>query len=157
METPALDMGPVGLELGTKVGAWQVYSFRGRGTYGTVYSAVRQDPANRGLVALKLAMYAGDPRFEREVELLSRIRHPSVPRLLDSGEWRSPAGRLHPFVVMEWVEGEPLYVWAARRNPTSRQVVALLAQAAGALQAIHEVSAVHRDVLGIMHLMLPGV
>jgi hypothetical protein len=106
-------------------------------------------------VALKLAIYSADARFEREVELLSRIRHPSVPRLLDAGVWQSPSGGAHPFVVMEWVEGEPLYTWAARRNPSSRQVLALLAQAAGALQAIHEVSAVHRDVKGDNMLVRP--
>ncbi len=90
------------------------------------------------------------------MELLSRIRHPSVPRLLDAGVWHSPVGGAHPFVVMEWVEGEPLYVWAARRNPSSRQVLAVLAQAAGALQATHEVSGVHRDVKGDNMLVRPS-
>jgi hypothetical protein len=146
METPALELDPTALPLGSQVGAWRVYGSRGRGTYGTVYSAVSQEHA--GPAALKLAIYARDPRFEREAELLARIRHPSVPRLLDAGEWKSPAGGAHPFVVMEWVEGETLYAWAARRNPSSRQVLALLAQGARALQATHEVGGVHRDVKG---------
>jgi hypothetical protein len=57
---------------------------------------------------------------------------------------------------MECVEGVPLYTWAERQNPSSRQVLALLAQAAGALQATHEVSSVHRDVKGDNMLVRPS-
>jgi hypothetical protein len=156
MPSSALEVGPTALPLGTKVGTWRVYGIRGQGSYGTVYRAMPEGHALAGPVALKLAINPGDARFEREVELLSRIRHPSVPRLLDAGLWRSPLGGSHPFVVMAWVEGEPLYAWAARRNPSSRRVLSLLAQAAGALQAIHEVNSVHRDVKGDNMLVRPS-
>jgi hypothetical protein len=89
-------------------------------------------------VALKLALNPRDPRFEREAEMLSRIRHPGVPRLIDAGQWRHFSGFLHPYVVMEWVPGEPLYAWVSRHNPSSRQVLRLLARGARALQATHD-------------------
>ncbi|HLL00691.1 MAG TPA: hypothetical protein VK539_08905 [Myxococcaceae bacterium] len=73
--------------------------------YGTVYAAERTDGERTGLAALKLAISPADARFEREAELLARIRHPNVPRLMDAGLWRAPSGGSHPFVVMECVEG----------------------------------------------------
>jgi len=152
----ALDMSLLSLPPGTQVGAWRVLGFRGRGIYGTVYAAQRADSEQSGPAALKLAIYPDDPRFQREAELLARIRHPSVPRLLEAGLWRAPSDGCHPFVVMEYVQGVPLYTWAERQNPSSRQVLAVLAQAAGALQATHEVSSVHRDVKGDNMLVRPS-
>jgi serine/threonine protein kinase len=152
----ALDMSLFSVPRGTLVGGWRVLGFRGRGIYGTVYAAERADREQPGLAALKLAIYPEDPLFEREAELLARIRHPSVPRLIETGRWQAPSGCWHPFVVMECVEGVPLYTWAERCNPSSRQVLALLAHAAGALQATHEVSCVHRDVKGDNMLVRPS-
>jgi hypothetical protein len=154
MDRPELN--PTALPPGTQIGSWRVTGFRGRGVYGSVYRAVQHGHSRGGPAALKLAIYPADPRFEREVELLLRIRHPSVPRLLDAGRWSDGLGRVHPFLVMEWAEGVPLYEWAAQRNPSSRQVLEVLAQAAGALQATHEVSSLHRDVKGANMLVRPS-
>ena len=95
--------------------------------------------------------------MEREVELLSRLSHPGIPRLLDRGGPRPPAGGEYPFFVMEWVQGVALYAWAEQHAASGKQVCRVLAQLARALEAVHAAGAVHRDVSRIMHLMLQGV
>jgi hypothetical protein len=106
-------------------------------------------------VALKLALFAYDPRFLREVELLSRTHHPSVPELLDRGWWLSGSGSSHPYLVMEWVRGVPLYEWGRVHRPTSRQVLTVLAQVAWALEVLHMGQGLHRDVKGDNILVEP--
>jgi predicted Ser/Thr protein kinase len=136
------------LPAGTQVGRWRVEAWRGQGAYGAVYRAVAVDAEHSASVALKLALSPLEMRFEREAQLLSRLSHPSIPRLLERGVLRHASGAEHPFLVMEWVEGTPLYAWAQQHAPSHRRVCQLLAQLARALEALHRSSAVHRDVKG---------
>ncbi len=132
---------------GSLVGPWIVGKQVGIGSNGVVFRAVRQDRPEAGSYALKVALKVGDERFEREAHLLSRVRHPSVPRLESSGRWRSHDGEDYPYLVMQWVEGISLYAWAVEHGLTVRQSLGQLAQAARALEAVHRHGA-HRDVKG---------
>jgi serine/threonine protein kinase len=144
--TPTLH--PELLPPGTRVGPWRVVDPAGRGAHGTVYRALRVGQEHAPPVALKLALFPGDVRFTREVELLSRSHHPHIPHLFDHGEWEHPSGTRHPYIAMEWIDGVPLYDWARLYHPTSQQMLRLLAQLALALQYLHAQDAVHRDVKG---------
>jgi serine/threonine protein kinase len=125
------------------VKAWQ-----GQGGYGAVYRAERVGLRGSEPGALKVSLTAWNWRMEREVELLSRLSHPSIPRLLDRGGRRSPSRDEYPFFVMEWVQGTPLYAWAEQHAPAGPQLCGVVAQLARALEAVHAAGAVHRDVKG---------
>jgi serine/threonine protein kinase len=149
MDSPSVLTPPASLlPLNTVLGGWRVVAWAGCGVHGAVYRAV---PAHAQLappVALKLALRSDDPRFAREAALLSRYPHPSIPRLLDQGSWLSPAGTRHPFLVLEWVDGVPLYD-QPRLHPTpAPQMRRWLLQLAQALATLHAEGAFHRDLKG---------
>ncbi|HEX8705570.1 MAG TPA: protein kinase [Myxococcaceae bacterium] len=133
---------------GTRVKAWRVKAYQGQGAYGAVYRAERVGWRRSEPGALKVSLWLWDARMKREVELLSRLSHPSIPRLLDRGGPWLPSRDEYPFFVMEWVQGPALYAWAEQQAPSGRQVCRVVAQVARALEAIHSAGAVHRDVKG---------
>jgi predicted Ser/Thr protein kinase len=146
---------PDSLRPGALVGPWQVEGYAGRGSYGAVYRARRAGQPHSKPVALKIALFPSDPRFHREVELLSRNPHPGIPQLLDQGVWHASDEVAHPYFVMEWIRGRTLYEWARVHNPSCRDVLQVLAQVAWALEVLHKGECLHRDVKGDNLLVEP--
>ncbi len=133
--------------IGLRVGAYRVEALAGVGGMGHVYRAVRADGQYEGLAALKVLRHEllARPllrRFAIERQALARLAHPNIARLLDAGALDD--GR--PWLLMEWIDGEPIDAWARRRGLTVRQRVALLVQAARAVQFAHERLVIHRDL-----------
>src|SRR4051812_27982290 len=107
-KAPLVKVDPLCLPVGMRIEPWRVMGWRGRGAYGTLYWVEHEGRERTGPFALKLAIHSGDERFEREAWLLAHIHSPYVPRLLTQGVWEHPSGS-YPYLVMEWVDGEPLY------------------------------------------------
>ena len=119
----------------------------GRGGMGVVYRATRD--ADGLEAALKLvATGRWSPvllrRFDREIEVLRRLDHPGIARLLDHGSFAFAGGEL-PYLAVELVAGDDLRA-AAARLPALRDKVALLVRVCRAIGHAHERGVVHRDL-----------
>ncbi len=108
-------------ESGDAVGAWRLLALLGRGGMGDVYLAERSDGAFEHRAALKLLRRGIDSdsirlRFLRERQVLARLEHPNIARLLDGG---TAAGR--PYFVLEYVDGKPIDAYCSARALRSRR------------------------------------
>jgi serine/threonine protein kinase len=75
-----------------------VKAFQGQGGYGAVYRAERVGFRRSQPGALKMSLGWLNGRMEREVQLLSRLNHPSIPRLLDrGGRYPTKGGNHHMY------------------------------------------------------------
>ncbi|MCU0616632.1 MAG: serine/threonine protein kinase [Gemmatimonadaceae bacterium] len=136
-----------GLPVGTLLGPWRLGAPLGEGGMGTVHEAHRADGAFEKRVAIKLVRTAWRSpalirQFQRERTLLARLEHPGIARVLDAGV--SDAGV--PFLVMEYVDGQPITTWCDARRATVRERVRLVAAACDAVQAAHAQLIVHCDL-----------
>lgn len=119
----------------------------GEGGMGTVFRA--KDERLQRDVAVKLIkadLFHNDTvrlRFEQEARAVAKIDHPSVIAIYDSGE--AEEGSL--YMVMEWLHGQDLGQVLDAQGPGSpKQIVSVLRQVAGALEAAHSKNLVHRDI-----------
>src|SRR5438034_1083548 len=126
------------LDIGTRVGPYEVAGVLGSGGMGEVYSA--RDLRLGRTVALKFLAGEFDAgalaRFEREARTASSLNHPNICTIHDIGEFD---GR--PFLVMEHLQGHTL----AGPLPAA-ELVAKAIQICSALEHAHRHGVVHRDV-----------
>lgn len=119
----------------------------GEGGMGAVWLAHRSDGLYEGQVAIKfLRLIATDPagarRFQREGQLLARLKHPNIAQLIDAGVASGSA----PYLVLEYVQGQPIDVWCAERSLTIRARIELLLQVLSAVSHAHGKLILHRDL-----------
>lgn len=86
-------------------------------------------------------------RFRAEARMLAALRHPGVVAVHDVGQATLADGTPVDYLVMEYVEGEPLGHWIGRAGRLdAASAMSVVAQAADALHAAHVAGIVHRDV-----------
>jgi predicted Ser/Thr protein kinase len=127
---------------GQYISRYRILRTLGRGGMGVVYLAEQSNPRRR--VALKrLAGAIGDSalaRFRREAELLARLSHPGIARIVEVDA--DAGGR--PFLVMEYIDGRDLAAHCADLARDAR--LSLLARVADAVEHAHARGVVHRDL-----------
>lgn len=132
---------------GIKIGPYRVLEAIGHGGMGTVYRAVRDDDEFHQEVAIKLISRELDEsllyeRFRIERQILAKLEHPNIARLLDGGTTED--GLL--YYVMECVHGESLTRYCDSRNLSIAARIQLLSKVCDAVAYAHRNLVVHRDL-----------
>lgn len=132
---------------GQEFGPYRLMELLGEGGMGQVWLAVRSDGLFERRVALKLLRSGfGDEglhqRFARERQILARLAHPHIARLLDAGV----AGNGQPYLALEFVRGDPITDFADQHGLDLRHRIELFLQVCAAVSHAHANLVVHRDL-----------
>jgi non-specific serine/threonine protein kinase/serine/threonine-protein kinase len=128
-------------------GSYRVLGELGEGGMGIVYLAERSDGQFTRRVAIKrIGSAAPDSellrRFRDERQILARLDHPNIARLLDAGLDATGV----PYLVMEHVEGVRITSFCREKNLGVRERLALFLKVCAAVQHAHQHLVIHRDI-----------
>jgi non-specific serine/threonine protein kinase/serine/threonine-protein kinase len=147
LENPASADGgaPRGDLDGRRIGPYEVGPRIGAGGMGDVYRA-RDTRLNRSVaIKVRADRFAARPdlreQFTREAKAISALNHPRICLVHDVGQHESI-----DFLVMEYVEGEPIDVYCDRRGLSTRQRLSLFSTVCEAVHYAHQNLVVHRDL-----------
>jgi serine/threonine protein kinase/Flp pilus assembly protein TadD len=134
-------------EIGRRVGAYMIIREIGQGGMGTVYLAARADGYFEKQVAIKVLNRGAATedvvrRFRAEREVLARLDHPNIARLMDAGT--TDDGR--PYFVMEYIDGVPIIRFVEERGLEFNERLDLFLKVSAAVEAAHRNSVIHRDL-----------
>jgi len=130
-----------------RLGPYQLLEEIGQGGMGTVYRARRADEEFHREVAIKVVSRGMNTdfvlrRFRSERQILADLTHPNITTLLDGGT--TPDGL--PYLVMEFVSGEPITTHCDGRKLDLRARLALFHKVCLALEYAHQKRVIHRDL-----------
>ncbi len=138
--------------------SYRLVSELGRGGFGSVYLAERADGQYDQRVALKrlnlgaFTSAAALARFRQERQILARLSHPHIARLLDGGEMAGGA----PFLVLEYVDGVPIDIYCEEHELSVTARLRLFVAVCEAVEYAHRNLVVHRDLKPSNVLVDPG-
>ena len=146
VESRLLEVSEPHRAIDLRLGAYRIVREIGSGGMGTVYLAERCDDY-RQQVAIKIMRWGlggaeTARRFRRERQILARLDHPRIARLLDGGV--SDDGR--PYLVMPFLEGESITEFCDRRRLGISARLELFVEVCEAVEAAHRRLVVHRDL-----------
>ena len=129
-----------------KLGPYRIVRELGKGGMGEVWLARRDDGLYEGEVAIKtlhpfFAHGVMRDRFLREAQLLGKLAHPNIARLLDAGVSDGVV-----FIVLEYVRGEAIDVYCDVRSLDVAARLQLFASVCAAVASAHSNLVVHRDI-----------
>lgn len=130
-----------------RVGAYRITGTIGQGGMGAVYKGARISGNFDQTVAIKIIRPGAlsdmlVERFERERQILATLNHPNIARLYDGGEMEDGS----PYMIMEYVDGEPLLAWAERTGASLNARLDHYAALCNAVQFAHQHLIIHRDI-----------
>jgi eukaryotic-like serine/threonine-protein kinase len=142
---------------GRIVGAYRLIRELGHGGMGVVFLAERADGQFEQQVALKLIKRGMDSeeilrRFLSERQVLARLNHAHIARLLDGGI----TDQGQPWFAMEYVEGTRLNRYCESKQLSIEQRLALFREVCEAVQYAHRNLVVHRDLKPSNILVTPA-
>jgi len=132
---------------GRLLGAYRLLDELGEGGMGTVHLAERADGQFEQRVAVKLLRQGlqGEEarrRFLQERQILARLEHPAIARLIDGGVTEEGT----PFFVMELVLGKPVTTECDERRLGIDARLRVFLDVCEAVQYAHRNLIVHRDL-----------
>ena len=132
---------------GERVGAYVIVRELGRGGMGTVFLAERADGQFEKQVAIKILNRGADTaeilrRFRAERQILARLDHPNIARLLDAGTTDDGL----PYFIMDYIVGAPVTRFAVAQRLSTRQRLELFLKICAAVEFAHRNLVVHRDI-----------
>jgi eukaryotic-like serine/threonine-protein kinase len=154
MEVSALDSASQAFDLettesliGKRFGNYRLLKLIGRGGMGKVFLASRNDDEFRKIVAVKLVnpFWSDDEmaqRFRRERQILAKLEHPNIARLVDGGTTQDKVS----FLVMEYVEGLPITEYCKDKCKTTNQRLKIFLKVCEAVKFAHQNLIIHRDL-----------